>query len=135
MAVIPSQEGNGVTPLQRWQRGFVGYWKKQAEFTSNAMPKGHVSLLQITSVQHLVDERDGRGVLIKHMPKDEVQEVTFLFDTRDEASEFSLALWIFIVELRSTLSVVGTRKGGSCEVAAKLETKDVRDGMSVYISM
>jgi hypothetical protein len=132
VSVIPSQQG--VTPLQRWQRGSVAYWKDKADFSSHMAPLGHMNLLRITKVRHLdnVNERDGRGVMIVHMPKSDVQEVVFVFNTRDGAREFSYALRAFIADLRSTLDEAGIRKEKLHELVAQQEQND---DIPIYISI
>lgn len=101
MSVIPVQEDKGLKPFQRWQRGVVAYWEDKSGFTSNSTPKGHMSLLRIAKVQHLEHQYDGCGVMIKHKPDDDFQEVIFILPTRHEAREFCYTLWEFIAKIRS----------------------------------
>jgi hypothetical protein len=103
MSVIPGQEGNGLTPLQRWQHGCVVFWEDKASFTSNSKPKDRLSLLRIAKVQHLEKQGNACGVMIKHRPEYDFEEIVFICPTRDEAREFSDTLWEFIAKLRSHL--------------------------------
>mmetsp|Transcript_91816 Transcript_91816/g.143207 ORF Transcript_91816/g.143207 Transcript_91816/m.143207 type:complete len:195 (+) Transcript_91816:90-674(+) len=106
ISALPAQEGTGLTPLQRWQHGCVVFWEDKASFTSSSKPTNRLSLLRIAKVQHLEKQGNACGVMIKHRPENDVEEIMLIFPTRNEAKEFSDILWELIAKLRSHLHKV-----------------------------
>lgn len=121
MALIPMPKmaDDGLSKMQRWQRGLFAYWESKDAYAAHSEPKGYLSLVRIVKVRHIEREHDGRGVLLKYMKEGIAQEMTLLFADKNEAREFSYMLWEFLAKLhgewsqQSPSSCTGVRVGGA----------------------
>lgn len=89
------------TDFQKWKGGILGYWENHAAFTKKEAPKGYVNLLYIVKVDHLPNEHDSKGVVVKHKEGETKQELVLIASTENAAKEWSFLMYEFLSKLRS----------------------------------